>query len=129
MGFDAFDKSEMDPYKQEAKARWGSTDAYQEYAQRSRRGKIPGDAGTDMMALFAQLGALRHLSPKDCAVQDKIAGLQAFISENCYTCSKEILSGLGQMYTSDERFTRSIDAAGGEGTALFASKAIEIFCR
>jgi len=82
-----------------------------------------------MMKLFQELGAYKHLSPDNADVQDRIAVLQAFITDNYYTCTKEILSSLGQMYTADERFTQNIDKAGGEGTADFVSKAIEFYCR
>ena len=80
------------------------------------------------MALFADLGSLRDRAPEDPAVQEQIARLQEFITANYYTCTKEILFGLGQMYTADERFRRNIDSAGGEGTADFAGKAIAVFC-
>lgn len=50
--------------------------------------------------------------------------LQNFITENYYTCTDEILKGLGEMYVFDERFKNNIDKAGGIGTAEFTSKAI-----
>ncbi|MDE6385989.1 MAG: TipAS antibiotic-recognition domain-containing protein, partial [Eubacterium sp.] len=57
--------------------------------------------------------------------QNLIKKLQNFITENYYTCTDEILKGLGQMYISDERFKKNIDNAGGVGTAEFTVKAIE----
>lgn len=48
--------------------------------------------------------------------------------EENYTCSDEILAGLGKMYTGDGEFTANIDKAGGAGTAEFTGKAIEIYC-
>ena len=50
--------------------------------------------------------------------------LQDYITENYYTCTNEILAGLGQMYVADERFKANIDK-NGDGTAEFVSKAIE----
>ena len=129
MGFDAFDKSRIEQYKQEAKDRWGSTGAYQEYERRKQSGSIRADAGADITELFKELGAFRHLAPDDAAVQERIAALQSFITANYYTCTKEILSNLGQVYTADERFKQNIDKAGGKGTAELAGKAIEIYCR
>jgi hypothetical protein len=82
-----------------------------------------------MMAIFAELGAVRHLDPASDAAQALVAKLQQFITDNYYTCTKQILSGLGQMYVADERFKENIDRAGGAGTAEFACKAIEIFCK
>ena len=128
MDFQAFDKTEIEQYKAEAKKKWGNTPAYQEYEEKRKSGQDFEKATPGLMALFAELGALRQLSPADGAVQEKIAALQAFITANYYTCTKEILSGLGQMYVGDERFTRSIDQAGGHGTAQFVSRAIAVYC-
>ena len=46
------------------------------------------------------------------------------ITANYYTCANEILASLGKMYVTDERFKKNIDKC-GEGTAEFASEAIE----
>ena len=76
----------------------------------------------------AALGRLQHFSAADPAVQEKINALQNIITQDFYTCTKEILQGLGQMYTGDERFRRQIDRAGGAGTAEFVKQAIDIYC-
>ena len=57
------------------------------------------------------------------------AALQRYITEHYYACTAEILAGLGQMYTADERFRANIDRAGGEGTAQFAAAAIAEYCK
>lgn len=54
--------------------------------------------------------------------------LQDFISEHYYTCTDQILSGLGQMYAAGSEMTRNIDNYGGEGTAAFAGQAIGTYC-
>ncbi len=128
MKFDVFDNSKMEQYKEEAKQKWGKTKAYQEYSQREQTGYDFGKRNNQMMELFAELGKLRHLMPEDKKVQEKVAALQQFITDNYYTCTKDILRGLGQMYVADERFQKNIDKAGGEGTAEFAQKAIEMYC-
>ena len=125
MDFQAFDTKKIDEYAAEAKAKWGNTEAYQEYEQRG--GKQP--EAYPMMAIFAELGAVRHLEPASAQAQALVAKLQQFITDNYYTCTKQILAGLGQMYVADERFRENIDRAGGAGTAEFACKAIEIFCK
>ncbi len=128
MDFQAFDQSELEQYKKEAKERWGATQAYQEYEARTD-GKQDFDASVhQLMALFAELGSLRQTSPADAAVQEKVAALRQFITDHYYTCTPEILRGLGQMYTGDERFRRNIDRAGGKGTADFAAQAIVFYC-
>ena len=82
-----------------------------------------------MMELFAKLGALRHLDPANQQVQGKVKQLQQLITDNFYTCSHEVLYGLGQMYVGDERFKQNIDRAGGEGTAEFVREAITLYCK
>ena len=81
------------------------------------------------MAIFAELGAIRHLSPASAEAQALIAKLQSFITAHYYTCTKQILRGLGQMYIAGDAMTANIDRAGGEGTAAFAHEAIEIYCQ
>lgn len=128
MNFHVFDKGEIEQYRAEAKAKWGDTKAYQEYVEKQKRGSDFREATSQMMDLFAEMGTLRQLSPADPAVQEKIGDLQRFITCHFYTCSAEILHGLGQMYVNDERFRRNIDKVGGEGTAEFVREAIEVYC-
>lgn len=128
MDFKPFDTREMEQYKAEAKARWGGSEAWRESARKEAAGADFAKSGRELMELLAGFGALRQLPPDAPAVQEKAAALQAFITEHYYTCTKEILSGLGQMYTEDERFRQNIDCAGGEGTAAFVRRAIEAHC-
>lgn len=126
MNFQVFDKKEMEQYKEEVKAKWGDTKAYNEYAQ--KKGCDYEEIANRLMSLFAEIGTLRGLPPCDARVREKIRALQGFITENYYNCTDEILGGLGQMYVSDERFKENIDKAGGEGTAEFAAEAIKVYC-
>lgn len=130
MNFKIFDKSEIEQYKAEAKAKWGDTQAYKEYEQKSA---TQSDLKCDeianrLMTIFVEIGTYRHLSPSAKEVQEKIAALQKFITVNYYVCTDEILSGLGQMYVGDERFKKNIDKAGGDGTAEFIRQAISVYC-
>ena len=68
------------------------------------------------------------MSADSVEAQALVAKLQAHITANYYTCTDEILAGLGKMYVDDERFKKNIDKY-GEGTAEFASAAIEIYSR
>ena len=61
MDFTAFDKNEWQAFAEEAKARWGETAAYQEYAQKFVGGTEEKTEG--LMEIFAQAGQIRHLSP------------------------------------------------------------------
>lgn len=130
MNFDIFDKSELEQYKAEAKARWGDTPAYKDYEQRAetRSDREYNELTNRLMDIFAEIGALRQLSPSTKQVQEKTADLQKFITDNYYECTDEIFSSLGQMYAEDVRFKKNIDRAGGEGTAEFVRQAISAFC-
>ena len=130
MKFDVFDRSEIEQYEAEVKARWGGTRAYQEYQQREtgRNRDSYSRMAEELTAMFSQLGELKHLRPDGDEVQRRIAALQKWITGNCYLCTNEILSGLGELYVCDERFRSSIDRAGGDGTADFVKQAIAVYC-
>ena len=131
MNFSAFDTTEMDQYAAQAKEKWGQTDAYREFAQKTAgqtRQQLQS-SGEELMDFFRQFGAIRHLSPASGEAQALTAKLQGFITEHYYTCTKQILQGLGQMYIAGDRMTENIDKAGGKGTAEFAHQAIEIYCK
>ena len=121
----AFNNSEFEKYKAEAKEKWGKTEAYQEYEKRNK-----GDAAADgLMAVFSEFGALLGADPAAEQVQAKVTKLQQFITDHYYTCTKQILQGLGRMYVADARFKENIDRAGGPGTAEFVRQAIEVYCK
>lgn len=124
MSFSAFDKTELEQYAEEAKQKWGHTDAYKEYEQNR---SDSSDKTEQLMQLFTEIGKIKHLPPGCKDAQKLIKELQNFITENYYFCTDEILKGLGQMYISDERFKNNIDKAGGSGTAEFTAKAIKLF--
>ena len=63
-------------------------------------------------------------NPKTGLVQK----LRDFITEHYYQCTPEILRGLGEMYAGGNSFTDNIDSAGGEGTAEFVKRAIDVYC-
>lgn len=131
MDFSAFDTAEMDRYAAEAKAKWGKTDAYREYEQKtsgqtSAQTQSTADA---FMSIFAEFGTIRHLSPASEESQALVARLQSFITEHYYTCTRQILRGLGQMYLAGGSMTENIDKAGGEGTAAFVHNAIAFYCK
>lgn len=125
VNFDVFNKNEFEQYKEEVRERWGSTHAFKEY---EKRDVSQTDFLKDFMSLFSEFGALQSKDPAEKCVQDKVHALQSFITENFYTCTDEILMGLGEMYVSDERFKQNIDSAGGEETAEFVKQAIFCYC-
>ncbi len=131
MNFSAFDTTEMEKYAAQAKEKWGQTDAYREFQQKTA-GQTKAQAqaaGEGLMDIFRQFGEICHLSPASEEAQALTAQLQGFITEHYYTCTKQILRGLGQMYIAGDSMTENIDKTGGTGTAEFAHQAIEVYCK
>lgn len=121
-----------DSLKSEVKNSFGKTDAYKEYSVKTAgytKDKWE-DVNDGLMALFAEFAECKKggYSADSNVAQANVKVLQDYITENYYTCTKEILNSLGQMYVCDERFKENIDK-NGEGTAEFAQKAIEIYCK
>ena len=129
--FDAFDTKKIDEYAAQAKASWGNTPAYKEFEEKSkgRTKEQDRDISLGMMDIFAEFGAIRTTDPASEEAQALVKKLQDYITENFYTCTDEILNGLGKMYSGGGEFTKNIDNYGGEGTAEFAHQAIEIYCK
>ena len=131
MDFSAFDHTSQDQYAAEASRRWGRTEAYKEFKEKTagQTREQRNTAGDGLMAIFARMGAIRNTDPGAPEAQKLVRELQAFITEHYYNCTKTILKGLGQLYIAGDEMTANIDSAGGEGTAKFAHRAIEIYCR
>lgn len=130
MDFKAFDTKKIDEYSQRAKEQWGKTPEYKEYEKNASKW-TKDDQKTmmnDFMLIFTEFGQMKGLLPSDMVVQQEVKKLQDYISAHFYKCSNEILASLGSMYAGGGEFTENIDNVGGEGTAVFTSKAIEIFC-
>ena len=134
MSFRQFDTAQIEEtkkkYAEEAKQRWGDTSAYAEYEKKSRS---YSDAQQNMLdgegaGILSEFGQNRSLAPDSAQAQALVKKWQAYITSNYYTCTKEILSCLGQMYVGDARFTQHIDQYGA-GTAAFMAAAIEIYTR
>lgn len=130
MALKKFDRAEIEKYANEVKQRWGATDQYAEYTQKSRSRTTDqhNALGAQLMDIFAEIGTLTNLTPESEEVQAMVKKLQDFITANYYNCTKDILKGLGSMYIADKRFKENIDNAGGEGAAAFVAKAIEFYC-
>ena len=120
----------MRDYRDEARSRWGATDAYREHEQKTKNYTKEkwAEANDGLMAIFAEFSACKNrgVSADSDEVQALVAKLQAHITANYYTCTDEILAGLGKMYIADERFKKNIDKY-GEGTAEFAAEGIRIY--
>lgn len=132
----AFDNTEFEvtrkQYEEEVKEKWGKTDAYAEYTGKSKgyskeKHKELIKGMDDILEEFAscmQNGSEASSAAAQCLVKK----LQDYITTNYYTCTKQILAGLGQMYVADERFKENIDRH-AIGTSEYMSKAISIYCK
>ena len=131
MDFSAFDTKKLDEYAAQAKESWGKTEAYKEFEEKSKNWteETTGNIAKDMMLLFVEFGQMKDLDPANEEVQAQVKKLQEYITKNFYNCTNQILSGLGQMYACGGEFTENIDSYGGEGTAEFTNKAIQIYCK
>jgi hypothetical protein len=100
------DDSLQNPYADEARKRWGHTDAYRQ--SQERVGKMSKDdlarIQADNDSLLRELAALTDRDPASPAVQAIIArhyaGLRHF-----YEPTLPMYRGLAQMYVDDPRFT------------------------
>ncbi len=130
MDFTVFDTKKIDEYARRAKEQWGQTEEYKEFEQKAqgRNREEEHELMKNFMDIFVGFGKMKDGDPGAMNVQDQVRKLQNYITENFYKCSKDILRSLGQMYAAGGEFTENIDKAGGEGTAQFTAKALEIFC-
>ena len=122
----------MKNYETEVCARYGNTEAYREHEQKTKSYTKEkwAEANDGLVAIFAEFAACKQngVEADSNEAQALVAKLQAHITANYYTCTDEILAGLGKMYVADERFKKNIDKY-GDGTAVFAFDAIEVYCR
>lgn len=136
MSMDVFNNAEYEAarknYEAEAKEKWGSTDAYREFEKKTC-GYTADEWDTvnaGMNGIFAEFGEYMLLGAlwDDPRVSSLVKKLQQYITDNFYFCTDEILSGLGVMYTADERFKKNIDKH-GENLAEFIATAIQNYCK
>ncbi len=124
--------NEFEIYKAEVREKWGNTEAYKEYTEKTKnysKEKLSSlsDAMNAILSEFA-LCMKNGANPDSPEVQSLVETLQKHITDNCYNCTNDILAGLGQMYVCDERFRNNIDK-NADGTAQFISDAIRIYCK
>ena len=128
----AFDNSEFEAYKAETKEKWGNTKAYAEFSEKTKDYSKErfADINTGLEYIFRDFAELMQsgAEPNSSDAQALVKKLQAYITENFYTCTDEILAGLGQMYVADDRFKNNIDKY-ADGTAEFVSEVIKMYTK
>ena len=114
-------------FEKEVKEHWGSTKAYAEFESKTKDYSKErfADINSGLENIFRDFAELMQsgVEPNSTEAQALVKKLQDYITENYYTCTDEILAGLGQMYVADERFKNNIDKYAA-GTAEFASQSI-----
>lgn len=122
--FDGFDPAK---YEDEARDRWGDTDAYKESARRTKTyGKAEWtQIQADSSAIYRAMADLMKAGTPvaDAAVQALVDEHRAHIDRWFYPCSREMHKGLGAMYVADPRFTANLDKV-APGFAQYLSDAI-----
>jgi DNA-binding transcriptional MerR regulator len=122
--FEGFDASQ---YEEEARERWGHTDAYQESARRTRQyGEAEwAEIRRESAAIMRELAALMRAG--EPAAGERAQGLaerhREHISRWFYPCSRAMHRGLGEMYVADVRFARNYHRE-AEGLARYFRDAI-----
>jgi len=119
----------FDEQAKQAKQLYGKTEAYKEFEKKSanRTKQEEKDIAKGLMEVIAVFGTMLDKDPACEEAQKQVKALQEYITAHYYTCTDAILAGLGKMYNGGGSMTDNIDAAGGKGTADFASRAIEIY--
>jgi len=116
-------------YADEVKEKYGHSSAYKE--SNNKTGKYSEEDWARVMsegnAIMVTLASLMDKAVDNPLVLETICKWQQHINDSYYTCSNEILAGLGESYVDDERFTKNIDKH-GEGLAVFFRDAIRIYC-
>lgn len=116
-------------FEKEVKECWGNTEAYSEFESKTKDYSKERfvDVNSGLENVFRDFAELMQsgAEPNSTEAQALVKKLQDYITDNYYTCTDEILKGLGQMYTADDRFKNNIDKY-ATGTAEFVSEAIKV---
>ena len=124
--------NDFEKYKTEVKEKWGQTEAFREHEEKTKDYSKEkwNSLAEDMDNLMQQFSLCMKEgnTPDSNEAQNLVKTLQNHITENYYTCTDQILAGLGQMYVADERFKNNIDKH-ADGTAEFVSRAIALYSK
>ena len=122
--FEGFDTSR---YEDEARHRWGTSEAFLESEKRTRR-YTPDDWKTlkaEQAAVYDDAHLALQAGQRPCheAAMDIAERHRLSIDRWFYPCSHSMHCGLAAMYESDDRFRQTIDTA-GQGVTSFLAEAI-----
>jgi DNA-binding transcriptional MerR regulator len=126
--FAAFTERQIEQYKEEVIAKWGSTDAYKQSIDRTRqwtkedveRIKEEGRAITLSLAKLMEKGVAH--TEVQAHIERHFQHINQF-----YDCSYEMYHNLGNMYSEDTRFAENYNAVAPH-LADFMRDAIAYYC-
>jgi DNA-binding transcriptional MerR regulator len=131
--FKVFDMNIIDEHKrkfyQESKERWGDSKYYKESEIKTSSYKkedwerIMNEQKIIYQKFIDNMD--KHVS--DSIIQEAVKDWKQYITKNFYECTDEILKNLGDMYVSDERFSKNIDK-NKEGLSEFLKNAFYYYC-
>jgi len=126
--FGGFDHAQ---YEEEARQKWGGTEAYKESARRTKQyGKAEWEQiRRDWEAIYARLAALmgEGAAPDDARCRGVVEAHRAHIERWFYPCSVEMHVQLAEMYVSDPRFAANLEKV-AVGFARYLRDAIVAAC-
>lgn len=126
--YDSFNENDMEKYKEEARQRWGHTEAYKQSITRTKHWtkkdyvRVKEENEKLIQALIVAM-------PKGIE-SDEVQKLVALHHQGItkfYDCSYAMYRGLGKMYVEDIRFTKNYDKF-KPGLADFLCRAIQYYC-
>ena len=125
--FEGLEDFDHERHEDEARERWGGTDAYRESMRRTRRytkedwTRIKAEAEDVIARLGALLEEGAHAASR--AARELAEEHRCHIDRWFYPCSHAMHAGLADMYTADPRFMEHFEKR-GEGLAAFFREAI-----
>ncbi len=132
--FKAFDNSDFESHQKqfaaEAEKLYGHTNAYKESRARAKKyskqdwAKIMNEGNR----IYQEIANNMDKAPDHEVIRKLVRAWQEHISRYFYECSTEMLSGLGELYVNDQRFTENIDKI-KPGLAGYLNKAIASYCK
>lgn len=125
--FEGLEDFDYEQYEEEARERWGRTDAYRESMRRTRRytkgdwTRIKAEAEDVMARLSTLLEEGAQAASR--AARELAEEHRCHIDHWFYPCSHATHAGLADMYVADPRFTEYFEKR-GQGLAAFLQEAI-----
>lgn len=126
--FEVFNDPKLAEYQEEARQRWGHSEAYQESERRTRKYTKQDWLAikAEMEAVSLGLAEVMGRDPAEPEVQERVGRWFELINQRFYSCTPEIFRGLGELYVADPRFTATYEQV-KPGMAEFMRDAMAVY--